>query len=1368
MKVKKLLSGLTALAIAATSFAAMTLNVGAADKLEAVYIGSTMLNDGQYMNADGTTLSSGTVGENDCVAHLENDTLTLGGTAIFDEVAWDSNGKAIWGAMGAYNAQSDWHIKLLDNADITLNSGIYSGIYVNYGPLTISGGGKLTVDTNMDNGAVCIYGPHAPSYGVNDFVITDGANVTLKGTTAGVKRHSGATGATYVKNGATLTVYVTDGSAFSEEPVIEDGSAVLVGTSEADAAAWDNSMPLTSYSYVKITAPGGSAEPDPEPTPDIPVVTPSPTPTATATTEPGEVTEVENPTPWIGVQAARDKTVEWYYNDHYLMDDGNHYTPKAQYPDFVKGMETMYFTTENALAEFNKDVTIYGVSSELSQYYGSGIASDFKNDTDLVIHLNDGVNVTIDATDRGSYAYLYGLYLTGHLIIEGSGTLTIKSDGGTSDSAALCVFNGKDVQGSGDVTIKDDVKLILENNEANGYGINVYGPGAGDIKIEDNASVEATGGLSAINKAPVISGEQKIYVGSSAADAAEWDGETDISAYKYVNITSESVEPSPSTPTPTPTATATAAPTEAPTPEPSPENVPDSGVVVFDDYEYLRTYDWGDYPNIAPMRKANGGIYQNAFRLKVDIGSDGHGKVLNVDSTISEPVGFYYSIKDHYGLSEEYNINKGRLIISADWYVPGNMEYLNNGETASVYMTSYTSDGWAGTASDGRAHLYRIVVPSGASQAQIYFNDQSNPSNSTIESSATNTVNLEFDKWYNVETVIDYDAGTVSYYVDGVWAAASNAVPDDVLKCFTMAYMQLAKAGKANSTTENPVIFSMDNFKIEHDSPELEAKISEVGSNYAEVEFARPVDLKNGITASLAALDGSASIAASSYEQTGYNTVKFNFDGVIESGRSYELVFDGDVRAAYGDGKIAAGGGVIFAAPAAKQTTELINLDFDDNSIGNAVLTHQNADNTAFVDEAERTGDYASVEDGVLVYDHYMDVSGEERNGLKFPFKDGMTVDKGVITVEFDAAVRGDASRTRAMYGLYDPNKTDVSWSSATVFGGISPYSGNRMSFAKSSADYRTRTAADSSMEATVALLKEGDMHHYKYEIDLDTNTYKIYYDGSLVEELDYFPGGAADNSFDAFVMSGLYYSEASGDRGQTFLLLDNLKVTAETSSPAVSGVSFVKYDNSEAPYAREVSSGTKQIKIAFTKAMAQSVTDCITIDGLTADDYSVSYDNNTAVIDLAKYLAPSTSYTLRISAGAQAADGGTIGAAAAYIFTTDSGEVIYNKPVIKVNGEAVSELPEIADGDIVTAELTVINTTGETAKCWMSLAGYDGENCMTSIKPLEASAEPSKTSVIVLTADTAAVKDAERLGTFVFDGLSALRPLTECTKVSK
>ncbi|HIT85401.1 MAG TPA: Ig-like domain-containing protein [Candidatus Ornithomonoglobus intestinigallinarum] len=1366
MKVKKLLSGLTALAIAATSFAAMTLNVGAAVP-ESVYIGYSEIYPGQYMNSNQEILEGDnyTVGEDDCAAYLSPEgVLTLGGAMTVYEGRYSN----VWGAVAADSGE-DLNIDLLPNADVKLVSASYSGMYAYRAPINIGGEGKLSIETkDSSKGGLLFY----RSGGVVPHItITDGANVTITGTKGIAFDGSVDPDANlYVTNGAVLTIDV-EGAAFAKAPVIEDGSAVLVGTSEADAAAWDNSMPLTSYSYVKITAPGGSAEPDPEPTPDIPVVTPSPTPTATATTEPGEVTEVENPTPWIGVQAARDKTVEWYYNDHYLMDDGNHYNKnETPYPDFVKGMETMYFTTENALAEFNKDVTIYGVSSELSKYYGSGIASDFANDKDLVIHLNNGVNVTIDATDRGSSNYLYGLYLTGHLIIEGSGTLTIKSDGGTSDSAALCVFNGKDVQGSGDVTIKDNVKLILENNEANGYGINVYGLGAGDIKIEDNASVEATGGLSAISKAPVISGEQKIYVGSSAADAAEWDGETDISTYKYVNITSESVEPAPSTPTPspTPTATATAAPTEAPTPEPSPENVPDSGVVVFDDYEYLRTYDWGNYPNIAPMRKANGGIYQNVFRLKVDIGSDGHGKVLNSDTTISDAVGFYYSIKDHYGLSKEYNINEGRLIISSDWYVPGNMEYLNNGETASVYMTSYTSDGWAGTASDGRAHLYRIVVPSGASQAQIYFNDQSNPANNVLTSSATNTVNLEFDKWYNVETVIDYDAGTVSYYVDGVWAAASNAVPDDVLKCFTMAYMQLAKSGKANSTTENPVIFSMDNFKIEHDSPELEAKISEVGSNYAEVEFARPIDLKNGITASLAALDGSASIAASSYEQTGYNTVKFNFDGVIESGRSYELVFDGDVRAAYGDGKIAAGSGVIFAAPAAKQTTELINLDFDDNSIGNAVLTHQNADNTAFVDEAERTGDYASVEDGVLVYDHYMDVSGEERNGLKFPFKDGMTVDKGVITVEFDAAVRGDASRTRAMYGLYDPNKTDVSWSSATVFGGISPYDGNRMSFAKSSADYRTRTAADSSMEATVALLKEGDMHHYKYEIDLDTNTYKIYYDGSLVEELDYFPGGAADNSFDAFVMSGLYYSEASGDRGQTFLLLDNLKVTAETSSPAVSGVSFVKYDNSEAPYAREVSSGTKQIKIAFTKAMAQSVTDCITIDGLTADDYSVSYDNNTAVIDLAKYLAPSTSYTLRISAGAQAADGGTIGAAAAYIFTTDSGEVIYNKPVIKVNGEAVSELPEIADGDIVTAELTVINTTGETAKCWMSLAGYDGENCMTSIKPLEASAEPSKTSVIVLTADTAAVKDAERLGTFVFDGLSALRPLTECTKVSK
>lgn len=1351
MKGKKILSSILAFGIALSTLSGITTVQAAADTVTIKPKGASaavVLNGGNPTDGDG-------------IATFANDTITFN-----KDVELEANG-----VSGTYGTC----ISATSTGTKTLTINIPTGITVTMdntatasgwstalngtstGDLTITGGGTLIVKGGGSDGA----------YGITPYgkaITIDGTVVKTTGVEYGVGYYSG--GSLTIKNGGALVAKGAKGAFETASVAMDADMKVYAGTTAADAAEATVDA-IASNKYVKIYNPETTGDPDPD-TGENPDPDPDPEPVVTHSD-------------WIGIQTEKNGSADWYYSNHYLMPDGKHYNANSNpYPDFIKGMEVMYYNADEGIIDFNKDITLYGLSGDLSKYYGAAIVPNLAltPEPSLTIRLNNNANVTIDATNREASAYLYGLYSTGHLVIEGTGTLRIKSDKGISDNAALCVYSGNTGELRASLTIKDNVHLILENTDENGYGMNVYGasPGIGDITIQDNAVVEMTGGKAAVNKTPVISGEQKVFVGASKADTQEWDGETDISTYKYVKVAEETEKPEPTDPPEPPDPTEPPEPTPDPTPEPE-KTLPKSGLVFFDDYESVPAYDWQD-ANIATMRKVNGGKYNNIFRMQIDT-ADGHGKVLKMPTNIGDAVGFYYGNKDLFDLEEAEDVNSGIFVISNDIFIPSDVEFVGS-DTMSAFMMTYSAKGWNDGSSKEQAYLYEVRVESGASNGKIIFGDGGEPFQMPVES-ANNAKTLAFDKWHNIATVIDYESGIVSYYVDGEWITTSNAKAADIKKYFSMSYITFLKGGKYSTSTK-PVTFLFDNFKLEYDSEELGAEVTENGSDYVDVKFAKPVDVSKGVSVKLASLDGgSDAVSASGYSVLGIDTVRFQFGGdAILSGKAYELLFDSAVNAAYGNGSVKSGSGLFFNAAPDKQMTTLIDMDFSDvvlNAENSAtfkdfVLTHQNADNSAFEDEAGSTYKYAAVKDGVLEYDHYCDVAGQERNGLKFPFTDSagnpVTISKGVINVEFDAGVKGDPSRTRALFGLNDPQKTDSTWTAATVFGGIAPYDGNKLSFTKPIADNRNKLDTDSSLADTVALNYIGEMHHYKYVIDLDNNSYQIYYDGSLMADLDYIPGGAADNSFDAFVMSAVYAKGGVADSGQTFLMLDNLQVTAEVLNPAVRGLTFVKYDNTEKAYSRVVSAGTKKIKIAFSKEMDADIINQISVTGMDAEDYTVSYANKIAVVEFSECLAPSASYQLTVSADAKDTNQNTIGTEIAYSFVSDAGEIVYGKPVIKVNGTAVSELGTLSDTDKVTVEVSAVNTTAEDSACWISIAGYSNDGYLTSIQPVKETAAASKISVVTVEGDISTLKDADEIGVFVFDDFTNIRPLTECTKIKK
>lgn len=182
----------------------------------AVYVGATELNNGYFMDTDGNIMSGSdhTVGANGCAAYFENGVLTLGGKLTINEASKIGN-TPIWGGISGNKGNKSLGIELLPNADITINTSKYSGIYGNYGSLYIYGDGKLTINiSGTSHGGIVSYHTGQPE-NVN---ILNGANVTITGTPisdgAGImfETVSGNKGEVIVSGGASLTVDVDGGA----------------------------------------------------------------------------------------------------------------------------------------------------------------------------------------------------------------------------------------------------------------------------------------------------------------------------------------------------------------------------------------------------------------------------------------------------------------------------------------------------------------------------------------------------------------------------------------------------------------------------------------------------------------------------------------------------------------------------------------------------------------------------------------------------------------------------------------------------------------------------------------------------------------------------------------------------------------------------------------------------------------------------------------------------------------------------------------------------------------------------------------------------------------------------------------------------
>lgn len=233
----------------------------------------------------------------------------------------------------------------------------------------------------------------------------------------------------------------------------------------------------------------------------------------------------------------------------------------------------------------------------------------------------------------------------------------------------------------------------------------------------------------------------------------------------------------------------------------------------------------------------------------------------------------------------------------------------------------------------------------------------------------------------------------------------------------------------------------------------------------------------------------------------------------------------------------------------------LIDMDFDGVTADQLTsddlrLVHQKSETDfSFSGDPNNAFNYTNLADdgngGKLIeYEHYL--TPYPRNGLKFPFRDPdtgapVTADSGLLIVEFDAGIKGDTGHSRVLIGLNDPNKTDSDWTPATLLSGIMPYDGEKLSVTAAASYERNNFSSDSGMESTMAFTKQGELHHYKYVIDIDRGTYKMYYDDILLGEFDRLAGDAQNNSFDALMITGVNAGDST--EGEAYIMIDNIVV---------------------------------------------------------------------------------------------------------------------------------------------------------------------------------------------------------------------------------
>ena len=140
----------------------------------------------------------------------------------------------------------------------------------------------------------------------------------------------------------------------------------------------------------------------------------------------------------------------------------------------------------------------------------------------------------------------------------------------------------------------------------------------------------------------------------------------------------------------------------------------------------------------------------------------------------------------------------------------------------------------------------------------------------------------------------------------------------------------------------------------------------------------------------------------------------------------------------------------------------------------------------------------------------------------------------------------------------------------------------------------------------------------------------------------------------------------------------------------------------------------------------------------------------------------------MRIKSGIADANGAALAKDVEFKFMTDEGEIKFSTPVIMKGSAPLTSASQIADGDLVTATVNVINTTSDGKGAYVVLLAYkDGYLTAVAHEQYVPTVDRmySEDISVNITAEGGFV-GADSVKAIAFDTLSGVHPLCDATEV--
>ena len=493
------------------------------------------------------------------------------------------------------------------------------------------------------------------------------------------------------------------------------------------------------------------------------------------------------------------------------------------------------------------------------------------------------------------------------------------------------------------------------------------------------------------------------------------------------------------------------------------EEIPETGVLIFNDLE-----GWSAPVDMMYNKGKGGRMFRAAGAFGNEDGNQYWTPTVRDNSLL-------FSLRDVNDKANTDVINTGKLKWQANVKVPKAND-LAEGMTSSLYLYTNNYNGWHQSLTAERAYLASIDYKNDAPVISFGVKDvgYGRPS---PNADGSNAKTIEFDKWYTLTVIVDYDLKEVNYYIDGELVAYYMGDASTVVKQFGCLLGGFAQGGTASSN-----FACVDNFLVERLSPGfISAKAAEKGKNYVDVKFASTLDKTTGISPSdyeLKLLGENSTVSPETVEFVTADTLRFAFAEEFEQSATYELILNGTLYEAGNSSKVVkVGTKVLFATDGESIERTLLQQNFDDLSFPTAENSADFTDfyyegrkatdgvidtTDDFIAQPEKTADYVSAFDateGKMLKFTHNDMYPQDGTtktyykNLVIPFDEGMTASGGELTFEFDlmSAYTGGANNMAYYdigFGLHDLKQEatafnyNTTMADATMFAGLGYYSG--------------------------------------------------------------------------------------------------------------------------------------------------------------------------------------------------------------------------------------------------------------------------------------------------------------------------------------